>query len=96
MYALAVTFQIDPAKFDAFMPLVLKNARVSLANEPGCRQFDVCTDSARAGEVFLYEVYDSPDAFKAHTKAEHYAEFQAGIEGMIVGKDVKFFSQVEQ
>ncbi|PTX55507.1 quinol monooxygenase YgiN [Litoreibacter ponti] len=94
MYAVVVTFQIAPDAVAAFLPLMMQNARSSRANEPGCQQFDVCTDPERAGEVFLYEIYDDRAAFEAHTASAHYAQFQKDIDGMVLSKDVRFFSQV--
>ena len=70
--------------------------KTSLATEPGCQQFDVCMNSERPAEVFLYEIYDDEAAFKAHTASSHYAEFQSTIDGMVTGKDVRFFNEVHQ
>ena len=53
MYALAVSFDLDPSRVDVFKVAVLKNAKTSLAEEPGCRQFDVCFDAARPAEAYL-------------------------------------------
>lgn len=96
MFALAVTFEIDPAQLSAFKVAMLQNAKTSLAEESGCQQFDVCMDAERPAEVFLYEVYDDEAAFKAHTASSHYAEFQSTIDGMVTGKDVRFFNEVHQ
>ncbi|SFR46224.1 putative quinol monooxygenase [Litoreibacter janthinus] len=96
MFAVVVTFQIAPDQLAQFMPAMLSNAQTSLSLEAGCKQFDVCTDPERAGEVFLYELYDDEASFNAHTSSTHYAEFQKAIDGMIVSKDVRFFQQVQQ
>ena len=42
MLIVVVEFIIDPERLAEFMPLMLNNARTSLAEEPGCHQFDVC------------------------------------------------------
>jgi len=96
MFAIVVTFHIHPEHWDRFIPLMLLNARNSLRNEPGCRQFDVCTDPQRKGEVFLYELYDDEAAFKAHTQTDHYIEFQAATLGMVGAKDVRSYARVAQ
>ena len=62
-FAVVVTFQIEPARYVEFMPLMLSNAQASLTQEPGCLQFDVATDPARPNEVFLYEIYSDRAAF---------------------------------
>jgi quinol monooxygenase YgiN len=40
----------------------------------GCRQFDVC-ESADGSQIFLYEIYDSEAAFKAHLATDHFVRF---------------------
>ena len=66
MYVVTVEFTIHAEHRARFMTLMLGNARRSRTDEPGCRQFDVCIDDARADEVFLYEIYDDRAAFDAH------------------------------
>lgn len=94
MYAIAVTFKIHREDWDRFMPLMLLNARSSLRDEPGCHQFDVCTDPNRAHEVFLYELYDDEAAFQTHTSSPHYTAFQTAIDGMVAAKDVRSYARV--
>lgn len=96
MFAIAVTFEIHKEHWDRFMPLMLLNARSSLRDEPGCQQFDVCSDASRPYEVFLYELYDDEAAFTAHTQSAHYAAFQDAIVGMVASKDVRSFARVAQ
>lgn len=95
MFAVTVTFKIRPASWNLFLPLMRQNAQTSLTEEAGCRQFDVCTDQARLGEVFLYEHYDSAAAFKLHLESEHFRAFDAAVADMIESKDVATFGIVE-
>ena len=83
MYVVTVEFTIDPARWNDFLPLMLENAARSRNDEPGCRQFDVCTDAARPGLVFLYELYDDAAAFDAHLAAPHYLSFAAATKAMV-------------
>jgi len=83
MYVVTVEFTIDPARWDDFLPLMLENAERSRTDEPGCRQFDVCTDASRPGLVFLYELYDDAAAFDAHLAAPHFLSFAAATEAMV-------------
>ena len=73
MYAVCVSFRIQPGRVGHFMALIKDNATKSLEMEDGCRRFDVCTDPNRPDEVFLYELYDSPDAFALHKASDHFA-----------------------
>ena len=83
MFVVTVHFTIDPERSDDFMALMLENAARSRRDEPGCRQFDICTDDARPGSVFLYELYDNAAAFEAHLAAPHYKAFAAATAPMV-------------
>jgi autoinducer 2-degrading protein len=95
MYVVTVEFHIRPPHFAAFLPLMRENAQASLRIEPGCRQFDVCTDPARPSSLFLYEVYDDRSAFEAHLASEHFTRFDAAVRDMVAGKLVRTLQRVE-
>jgi quinol monooxygenase YgiN len=96
MFAVTVLFQIEAGQMDAFMPLMIDNARASIRLEPGCRQFDVCADPARPQDIFLYEIYDDEAAFKAHLQTAHFLSFDAKVASMVTDKTVLTFKQVMQ
>lgn len=95
-YAVVVTFVINPVSLADFMPLMLANAQASLAQEAGCRQFDVATDPDRMNDVFLYEIYDNRAAFDVHLASAHFKSFDAAVADMIVSKDVRTYARVSQ
>ena len=96
MFAVVVTFKIKTGQMDQFMPLMLENARASVADEPECHQFDVCTDAAQSDSVFLYEVYSDLAGFDAHRQTPHYKRFDNAVGAMIEDKDVRTFDTVHQ
>lgn len=81
---------------EAFMPMMLGNAKTSLSEEPGCLQFDVLTDPSRPDEVFLYELYSSRAAFDAHLASSHFLAFDQAVADMIEDKLVKTYRSVSQ
>ena len=89
-YVVTVTFEVDPTRFEEFLPLIRANADTSLTEEPGCQQFDVSRDGTT---VFLYEIYESPAAFQAHLAASHFKSFDAAVSDMVVSKDVRIFER---
>jgi quinol monooxygenase YgiN len=89
MYVVTVAFMVKPEAAEAFRPVMLENARASLADEPGCRQFDVCFAPDDPGTCFLYEVYDDRAAFDAHLAMAHFKRFDAEVAAMLDGKVVK-------
>jgi len=94
MFAVCVTFQIAPGQMAVFMPLMLANARTSMADEPGCHRFDVLTDPDREGEVGLYELYTDAAAFDAHLASAHFKTFDAAVSSMIAAKSVQTYAKV--
>ncbi len=94
MYAVVVTFQIQDGKMADFLPAMTENARTSLAVEPGCRRFDVCTDGDRANEVFLYELYADASAFHAHLESDHFKAFDLQVASLIKDKNVRCYDRV--
>jgi (4S)-4-hydroxy-5-phosphonooxypentane-2,3-dione isomerase len=94
MYAVTVWFKIKEGRQDKFLPLMIENAKLSLQDEPGCSQFDVCTDPARPDDVFLYEIYDDEAAFKAHLQTPHFKSFDANVSDMIAEKTVWTYPKV--
>ena len=63
MYVITVLFSTSAEHASEFLQAMVANARTSVAEEPGCRQFDVCVSDRNPNDVFLYEVYDSKAAF---------------------------------
>ncbi|MEP4770877.1 MAG: putative quinol monooxygenase [Roseibium sp.] len=94
MFAVVVTFEIKSGMIDDFMPLMINNAQQSLKDEPGCKQFDVCTDPKLPDEVFLYELYADAAAFQNHLKANHFLDFDKAVANMIADKTVRTYSVV--
>jgi len=95
MFAVTVTFKLKLGGAEAFMPLMLENARLSLTDEPGCLRFDVCTDPAHPDEVFLYEIYYDRASFDKHLETAHFASFEAAVAGLVVAKDIRTYAQVQ-
>lgn len=94
-FVVTVEFEVDPSQFGTFLPLMRENARRSRALEPGCRQFDVCTDPARPHAVFLYERYGDRAAFDAHLASRHFLDFDAAVRGMITAKSVRTLLRID-
>jgi quinol monooxygenase YgiN len=91
VHVVTVVFTIHAAHYQAFMQAMVGNARTSLQDEPGCRQFDVCESPAQPGKVFLYEVYDSEADFQAHLAAPHFLQFNALTAPWVSEKAVEIY-----
>jgi quinol monooxygenase YgiN len=87
-------FNVSPTHRDAFLELCRFDAERSVADEPGCSQFDVSTSNENAESVVLYEVYDNQAAFDLHLTTPHYATFADGVQRLGVQIAlVRFFNR---
>lgn len=93
MFAVCVTFEIDPGQIETFLGLMRHQAATSLAEEPGCQRFDVWTDGAAPATVFLYEIYSDRAAFDDHLQSTHFKTFDRDVSPMIVEKSVRTYDQ---
>jgi quinol monooxygenase YgiN len=91
MYVVTVQFDIAPPFATAFLAAIRANACYSRRIEPGCRQFDVCVPREDASRVFLYEVYDDEEAFRAHVASEHFRQFDAAVKAWVNDKTVQLY-----
>jgi quinol monooxygenase YgiN len=87
-------FVVKPGCIDAFLALARDDAAKSVAEEPGCRQFDVVQTEEEPLHVLFYEVYDSRVAFEAHLRTPHLARFREGFPALVLEeRPVRFASR---
>ena len=82
-FVLIVEFDVRPESLEKFNQAIAINARASVAEEAGCRQFDVLHNQDNPNHIVLYEVYDSPAAFQDHMGRKHTQTFLAQAKEMI-------------
>jgi (4S)-4-hydroxy-5-phosphonooxypentane-2,3-dione isomerase len=85
-YVIYVDFQLKPGMGSAFRKAVDANAIASCRDEPGCRRFDVIAPVGEADRILLYEIYDSEEAFGAHTRMPHFLHFDKETAAMVAQK----------
>ena len=76
-FVLIVEFQVKPESLEKFNQAIAINAKASVADEPGCRQFDVLVDPEDRTKAMLYEVYLDEKAFDAHQQTAHFKKYLA-------------------
>ncbi len=86
---LLVEFLVRPGFAERFGELVLANAQASVAEEQGCRRFDVLVGPDDPRRFILYEIYDDQAAFELHLRSPHYLGFAAAIDGEIEERSVR-------
>ncbi|MDR6953379.1 quinol monooxygenase YgiN [Ancylobacter sp. 3268] len=83
-FVVIAEFRVKPDAMESFLAAAEDDASHSVADEPGCRQFDVVRPTGEADSVLFYEVYDSRAAFDAHLQTPHLARFRAAFPSLIV------------
>ncbi|MFT4113421.1 putative quinol monooxygenase [Silvibacterium sp.] len=93
-FVVIAEFHVPATHRSEFLDLCRYDADRSVADEPGCRQFDLSTSGEAPETVVLYEVYDDRAAFDYHLTTPHYAKFAEGVERYGVTKvSVRFFDR---
>jgi quinol monooxygenase YgiN len=77
-FVVIAEFEVAPDCLGAFLKLACDDARHSVVDEPGCRQFDIIRPEMLPNDVLFYEVYESREAFDAHLTTPHFARFRDG------------------
>jgi quinol monooxygenase YgiN len=75
-YVVTVDFGTAPENFDRFKQIMNENAKASVTNEPGCRQFNVYEVASAPNHLFLFEVYEDDAAFQQHVNSAHFKHFK--------------------
>ncbi|MCB1511041.1 MAG: antibiotic biosynthesis monooxygenase [Hyphomicrobiaceae bacterium] len=94
MFVVIVFFEAKQAHVAEFHAAIVENARASVMDEPGCRQFDVAQDPNDPASFFLYEVYDDAEAFAAHKASGHFKHFDALSAPWTASKKVLTFNRI--
>ncbi|QEX24376.1 antibiotic biosynthesis monooxygenase [Hypericibacter adhaerens] len=93
-YVIMVAFHLKPGAKASFRRLIDENARTSVREEPGCRQFDVLEPPKEQDRVVLYEIYEDRAAFEAHLKSAHFLAFNEASAPLVAEKIVTDYALV--
>ncbi|MBU4529516.1 MAG: antibiotic biosynthesis monooxygenase [Hoeflea sp.] len=92
-FAVIAQFEVKPGMREDFLAIARDDANHSVADEPGCLQFDICTSEDDPDLVTFYEVYKSREAFDSHLETPHLDRFRRAFPALIeVERPVRFLS----
>ncbi|WP_460452367.1 putative quinol monooxygenase [Alsobacter sp. SYSU BS001988] len=74
-FVVIAEFRVKPERIDDFLDAAADDAAHSVADEPGCRRFDIVVPEGGATVIF-YEIYDDRAAFDAHLLTPHLQRFR--------------------
>ena len=81
-YINAVDLELVPSERDKFLEAIAEDAAATI-KEPGCLQFDVLVLANDPNHLFLYEVYESEAAFRAHREADYFKKYAETTANMV-------------
>jgi quinol monooxygenase YgiN len=87
-YVVIAEVTVQPERLADFVAHSLEDSRDSVANEPGCRQFDVDVAADGSPIVAFYEVYEDCAAFDAHLQTPHFFRWRDATQGWITGSRI--------
>lgn len=67
-----------------FKARLLRHARISVTQEPGCSRFDVHQERSDPTLFLLVESYADEAAFEAHRTSPHYLTFREDVKEWVV------------
>lgn len=73
-YVLISVFKIDEAKVDEAIDQLSDLQLNTLESEDGCLIYDVLLSDDDPTQAFVYESYESEDAYNKHVKSKHYID----------------------
>jgi quinol monooxygenase YgiN len=91
-FAIFLTIDVIPGKKDAFLEQVRINRARSLADEPGCKRYDILDPDPEGHRLNMYEVYASAAAFEAHRRTPHFATCSAAIQPLVAARKLEQFT----
>ncbi|MDN7131224.1 antibiotic biosynthesis monooxygenase [Halomonas sp. MC140] len=79
-FVVIAEFEVADAHLEVFLAAAEQDAIRSLADEPGCLQFDInVNETSLISNVLFYEVYRSQEAFDSHLLTSHLAAFRDSL-----------------
>ncbi|NUR60465.1 MAG: antibiotic biosynthesis monooxygenase [Catenulispora sp.] len=90
MYQFAVSFTVRAERRADFIAEALRDARGSLATEPGCLRFDVLVDPDDPLVFYLNEAYVDEAAVELHRAGENFQRFIKAVSEYADGPTRRF------
>lgn len=80
---------------DQFKARLLRHARISVTQEPGCSRFDVHQERSDPALFLLVESYADEAAFEAHRTSPHYLTFREDVKEWVVERTWWYWNPLE-
>jgi (4S)-4-hydroxy-5-phosphonooxypentane-2,3-dione isomerase len=77
MYAIFGAINVKPEHVRAFTEVTIREARVTVGDEPGVFQFHILTDAETPSRFYYFEIFRDEAAADAHWETENFKTWWA-------------------
>lgn len=84
--ALVVEIRTQPGQRDAFLARLRQHRAKVLANEPGCRGFEILLAEEEPDSLVLYEAYQDEQALEEHDATPYFQAYREDTAAMIASR----------
>lgn len=84
--ALVVEIRTQPGQRDAFLARLRQHRAKVLANDPGCRGFEILLAEEEPDSLVLYEAYQDEQALEEHDAAPYFQAYREDTAAMIASR----------
>ena len=76
-YVRIAEIEIDPAQLEPYTAAVREQIEAAIRLEPGVLALYSVADKENPAQVFVFEMYASVEAYKAHLETAHFKKYKA-------------------
>jgi quinol monooxygenase YgiN len=82
-YVQLAEIEVDPAQLPQYEAAVREHIEAAIRVEPGVLVLYAVAAKDNPAHVTVFEVYASPEAYRAHLEAPHFKKYKATVENMV-------------
>jgi quinol monooxygenase YgiN len=75
--------EIDPAQLDSYKAALREEIAASIRVEPGVLALYAVSVKDQPNHLRLFEIYASPEAYKAHLQSAHFRKYKSETAAMV-------------
>lgn len=88
MFMLLVRVEVRAEHLASFTRAIEANARLSVAEDPGCLRFDVAQEVEHPARWVFVECYTGEAAWEAHRRSAHFEAYKQVADQALVSREV--------
>jgi len=82
-YVQIAQIEIDPAQLEDYKAAVREHIEAAIRVEPGVLVLYSVSEKDNPTHIWVFEIYASTEAYRAHLEAPHFKKYKAATEKMV-------------